>query len=119
MGKKIARLAKAFGMRLAATHRSARKVGRARYVDVVYPADQLRRLLPESDFVVLALPLTRETKTMFGEAELRAMKPGAYLINIARGEIMDEGALLRALEEKWIEGAGLDVFAPEPLPPET
>jgi len=119
IGKEIARLAKAFGMRVVATRRSARKVGRARYVDVVYPADQLRRLLPESDFVVLALPLTRETKKMIGEAELRAMKPGAYLINIARGEIMDEEALIRALEEKWIAGAGLDVFAAEPLPPES
>ncbi len=119
IGREVARLAKAFRMRVVATRRSARGAGRARYVDVLYPPDQLHRLLSESDFVVLALPLTPESKGLIGERELRSMKPTAYLINIARGEIVDEQALVRALEERWIAGAGLDVFATEPLPPDS
>tara|TARA_Y100000031_G_scaffold111295_1_gene122714 strand:- start:31 stop:435 length:405 start_codon:yes stop_codon:yes gene_type:complete len=78
--------------------------------------EQLQQLLAESDFVVLALPLTPETNKFFGEEELRAMKSTAYLINIARGGVVDEEVLIRALDEHWIAGAGLDVFAAEPLP---
>jgi phosphoglycerate dehydrogenase-like enzyme len=77
---------------------------------------QLGELLSESDFVVIALPLTPKTTGYIGEAELRAMKPTACLINIARGKIVDEGAIIRALEERWIAGAGLDALATEPLP---
>ena len=69
--------------------------------------------------MVICVPLTGETRRLIGEKELRAMKPTAYLINIARGGIVDEEALVRALEEKWIAGAGLDVTTPEPLPPES
>ncbi|MBA7479632.1 Glyoxylate/hydroxypyruvate reductase B [subsurface metagenome] len=116
IGREVARLAKAFGMRVLATRRSAKREGRARYVDVVFPPVQLPELLAESDFVVLALPLTPETSKIFGEAKLRAMKSTACLINIGRGEIVDEEVLIRALEEQWIAGAGLDVFATEPLP---
>ncbi len=116
IGREVARLAKAFGMRVLATRRSAKQVGRARYVDIMLPPNQLQRLLTESDFVVLTLPFTSETKKFIGEKELRTMKPTAYLINISRGGVVDEGALIRALEEHWIAGAGLDVFATEPLP---
>ncbi len=116
IGRETARLAKAFGMRVVATRRSAKRVTRARYVDIVFPREQLRELLSESDFVVLALPLTPETDCLIGEGELRAMKSTAYLINIGRGGIVDEEALIRALDEKRIAGAGLDVFATEPLP---
>ena len=63
-----------------------------------------------------ALPLTPETYRMFGERQLRLMKPTAYLINVARGKVVDEEALIRALEENWIAGAALDVFETEPLP---
>jgi phosphoglycerate dehydrogenase-like enzyme len=63
------------------------------------------------------VPLTPKTSKLIGEKELRAMKPTAYLINISRGGIVDEDALIRALDEKWIAGAGLDVTAIEPLPP--
>jgi phosphoglycerate dehydrogenase-like enzyme len=118
-GREVARLAKAFGMRVMATHRSARTGERARNVDVMLPRDQLSRLLTESDFVVVLLPLTPETYKMIGEKELRAMKPTAYLINVSRGNVVDEEALVRALEENWIAGAGLDVFAREPLPAES
>ena len=116
IGREVARLAKAFGMRVLATRRSAKRVGRARYVDIMLPLVQLPKLLAESDFVVLALPFTPETNKFIGEAELRVMKSSAYLINIARGGIVDEEALVRALDEHWIAGAGLDVFATEPLP---
>ncbi|MEA3253588.1 MAG: D-2-hydroxyacid dehydrogenase [Chloroflexota bacterium] len=116
IGRELARLSKALGMRVVATRRSARKAGRARYVDVVLPREQLTELLSDSDFVAITLPLTTETQKLIGEKELRAMKPSGYLINVSRGGIVDEEALVRALEEKWIAGAGLDVFATEPLP---
>ena len=80
------------------------------------PAAELHRLLGESDYVVLSMPLTPETRGMIGEAELRAMKPTAVLVNIARGPVTVEAALIRALQEGWIAGAALDVFDQEPLP---
>lgn len=119
IGREVARLSKAFGMRVLATRRTAKGEGRARNVDLLLPADELRRLLGESDFVVLAVPVTAETRGLIGEEELRAMKSTAYLINISRGETVDEEALTRALEEGWIASAGLDVFATEPLPPDS
>jgi len=119
IGRELARLCQTFGMRVVATRRSARKVTRARNVDKVLPREQLPELLSQSDFVVIAVPLTSETRGLIGEEELRAMKPTAYLINIARGAIVDEEALVRALREEWIAGAGLDVFATEPLAPDS
>jgi D-2-hydroxyacid dehydrogenase (NADP+) len=119
IGREIARLSKAFGMKTIATRRSAIKQQRARYVDVLLPAAQLHQLLSESDYVIVATPLTPETRGLIGEKELRAMKPGAYIINIARGGIIDEEALIRALDEKRIAGAGLDVVTSEPLPPDS
>jgi D-2-hydroxyacid dehydrogenase (NADP+) len=116
IGREVARLAKAFGMRVLATRRSARRSRRARYVDRLLAPDKLRDLLAESDYVVLTLALTPETRGIIGEAELRSMKPTAYLINVARGGLVDEAALVRALEEQRIAGAGLDVFTTEPLP---
>jgi len=83
------------------------------------PRGQLPELLAESDFVVLSLPATPETNKLIGEKELRSMKSTAYLINIARGSVVDEDALIRALDENWIAGAGLDTFAAEPLPRES
>ena len=103
-------------MRVIATRRSAREGARARYVDLLLPRAQQARLFAESDFVIVSVPLTAETRRLVGEAELRVMKSTAYLINIARGGIVDEDALIRALEEKRIAGAGLDVTATEPLP---
>ena len=119
IGREIARLCKAFGMKVIGLRRSGGAETPFPDVDRVYPRERLPELLAESDFVVLALPLTKETKGLIGEKELRGMKPSAYLINVARGAIVDEEALLRALEEKWIAGAGLDVFIQEPLPPES
>jgi len=83
----------------------------ARYVD-------LDTLLRESDIVSIHTPLTPETYRMIGERELKLMKNTAYLINTARGKVVDTDALVRALKEGWIAGAGLDVFEEEPLPPD-
>jgi phosphoglycerate dehydrogenase-like enzyme len=77
--------------------------------------DQIREMFPLCDFVVLVQPSTPETVGMIGEAELRALPRHAFLINVGRGNTVDEPALLRALQEGWIAGAGLDVFCSEPL----
>lgn len=119
IGREVARLADAFGMRVIATRRSARDKSRARHVDKLFPAAKLHELLAESDYVTVTLPLTPETREIIGEAELNAMKPSGYIINIGRGGLIDEAALTRALKEKRIAGAGLDVTAVEPLPPDS
>ncbi len=119
ISQEVAKRAKVFGMRVLATRKSAKRKTHARHVDVVFPQEQLPQLLSESDFVVLALPLTPETANLIGEKELRTMKPTAYLINVDRGGIIDEEVLIRALDEHWIAGAALDTFATEPLPPDS
>jgi phosphoglycerate dehydrogenase-like enzyme len=115
IGSEIAHLARAFHMKVIAVEIRQRKP--ADPVDIFLPPARLPELLTRSDFVVCALPLTRDTFKMIGEAQLKMMKPTSYLINIARGAIIDEEALIRALEENRIAGAGLDVFMQEPLPP--
>jgi phosphoglycerate dehydrogenase-like enzyme len=115
----VARLSKAFGCRVIATRRSVTERTTSDVCDELLPSSELPTLLAESDFVVLAVPLTKETRHLIGDTELRAMKSNAVLINIARGAIVDEPALLRALKEGWIAGAALDVFEQEPLPPES
>jgi len=126
IGREVGRLGKCFGMRVVATKRcEMRDTGyklpgtgdpEAQVPDRIYLPEQLREMLSECDFVVISLPLTPETKGFIGEEELQAMKPSAYLINISRGGIVDEPALIKALQEGWIAGAGLDVFEEEPLP---
>lgn len=116
IGREIARLSKAFGIRVLGVRRSAGQAKSGRYVDEFFPRSQLSKMLSESDFVVLVLPLTTETNKIIGEAELNSMKTTAYLINVARGSVVDEQALIRALEKNRIAGAGLDVFSVEPLP---
>jgi D-2-hydroxyacid dehydrogenase (NADP+) len=117
VGKEIARLCKAFGMTVWGIHRSPREGETYPCVDRLFSREQLPQFLAAVDFVVIAMPLTRETKGMIGEKELKSMKPTAFLINVARGAIANETELIRALEEKRIAGAGLDVFVDEPLPP--
>ncbi len=116
IGREVARLSKAFGMRVIATRRSVKPGTRARHVDMLLPPEELKQLLAASDYVVVSTPLTPETRGLIGEEELKAMKPTAHIINISRGGTIDEKALIRALEENRIAGAGLDVFATEPLP---
>jgi D-2-hydroxyacid dehydrogenase (NADP+) len=117
IGSAIARTGKHLGMRVLATRRSIKEVAHTRYVDSVFPANQLDRLLKESDYIVMAVPYTPATDKLLGEKEFALMKPSAFLINIGRGKTLDEEALVRALKEKRLAGAGLDTFAVEPLPP--
>ena len=114
IGQAVAHLGKAFRMRVIALR--AHPEAPSRYVDAVFPSHALHEVLAQSDFVVLTLPLTAETQHIIREAELRVMKPNAFIINVGRGGLIDEDALVRALQEKRIGGAGLDVFAKEPLP---
>jgi phosphoglycerate dehydrogenase-like enzyme len=114
IGEQTARIAAALDMNVIGVRRDP-SVG-APGVERMVGNDQLLEVLPEADFLVVTVPLTHETEKMIGERELRAMKPGAYIINIGRGKVIDQDALIRALREGWIAGAGLDVTDPEPLP---
>jgi len=116
IGEAVARAAKAFDMRIVATRRHVTEHETSAVADALYPSDKLLEMLGESDFVVVTVALTEKTRKLIGEREFRAMKPTAYMINIARGAVIDEAALIKALKEKWIAGAGLDVFEKEPLP---
>jgi phosphoglycerate dehydrogenase-like enzyme len=116
IGSQVARLAKAFGMHVIGCRRSRRAV---RYVDEIVPPEGLPALLAASDFVVLAVPLSPATERLIGKAELAAMRSDSWLINISRGLVVDEAALIDALERRTIAGACLDVFEHEPLPPES
>jgi phosphoglycerate dehydrogenase-like enzyme len=113
IGGKIAEYAKAMGMRVAGTNRSGHPVP---YVDDFYPMKELNTLIEVSDFIVVIVPFTPETEKLIGEEQLSRMKSTAYLINISRGSVVDEEALVRFLQERKIGGAVLDVFTQEPLP---
>jgi phosphoglycerate dehydrogenase-like enzyme len=118
IGRAVAELASAFGARVIATRRKADEAAPAvRGVDVVGGPDALFGVLGRSDFIVLAAPLTPETDELIDARALGAVKPGAWLINVARGRLIDERALLRALREGPLGGAVLDTFREEPLPP--
>jgi phosphoglycerate dehydrogenase-like enzyme len=118
IGSAIAELAAPFGCRVIATRRRAGDGEAATAgVDRVLPPEGLPELLAQSDFVVLAAPLTPDTAGIFGEAAIARLKPGAWVINIARGELVDERALARALRDGRLGGAVLDTFVDEPLPP--
>jgi len=112
IGKAAVRRAAAFGMRIVVHTRTPDHAFAEQYGVTYVEKDEALR---EADVVSLYASLTPQTRNMIGERELRLMKPSAYLINIARGELIDEDALYRALSEGWIAGAGLDVFATEPL----
>lgn len=113
IGRTVARAARALGMRVIGVTRSGRPVAG---VERVHPTRELRRALAVADFVVLVVPLNDTTRGMIATAELAAMRPTAWLLNIARGAIVDETALIQALERRTIAGAILDVFPTEPLP---
>lgn len=128
IGRETARLARAFGMRVLATKRHHQRVAEDGWglsgvgdptlenVDRLYPVEALRELLAECDYVALTVPLSPETRGMMGAAEFKAMKSDALLINVARGGVVEEAALIEALRSGTIGGAALDVFAQEPLP---
>ena len=115
IGREIARAARRVGMRVVGVTRSGRPVPGA---ERTYRPRAIRTALAPADFVVLTVPFSRETRGLIGEPELAAMKPSAWLINIARGPVVDHKALLGALREHRIGGAVLDVFDEEPLPPD-
>ncbi len=134
IGDGVAHLAHAFGMRVIGTRHSVTTPqeipGRAEAAysdppwleavenapDMVYPASQLPEVLAQSDVVVVILPLTAQTEGLLGDAEFQAMKRGALFLNIGRGAVIQEDALVRALQSGQLGGAGLDVFTEEPLP---
>jgi phosphoglycerate dehydrogenase-like enzyme len=113
IGNRLAQLAKAFDMRVVACRRDpASGPGAA---DAVHATAEFKSLLPEADFVALCCPLTAETENLVDAAALAAMKPSSYLINVARGRVVDEAALTAALAAHKIAGAGIDVTVEEPL----
>jgi phosphoglycerate dehydrogenase-like enzyme len=116
IGKACAIRAKAMGMRVVALRRDPRKSEGDVFVDEMLPLTELRRAMEQGDFIVLALPHTPSTEKMIDSAAIGAMKPSGVLINVGRGAVVDEDALVDALTEGRIGGAGLDVTAVEPLP---
>lgn len=116
-GQEVARLARCLGMRVIGTKRTIEGIEPTTLgVESLYPWTDLEPMLAQADFVVLYLPHTPETEGLIGEPELRAMKPGAVLINVARGAIWDEEAVIQALQSGHLGGLASDVFATEPLP---
>ncbi|MDE3197287.1 MAG: D-2-hydroxyacid dehydrogenase [Acidobacteriota bacterium] len=116
IGRAISRRAKAFGMRVLALRRNPAPRDGDEFVDRVYPTKDIHAMLPECDYVVVAAPLTPETKHLVSHAEFNAMKPSAIIMNVGRGPVIDEAAMAEALRTKRIRGAALDVFEVEPLP---
>jgi phosphoglycerate dehydrogenase-like enzyme len=114
IGLRLARLAKAFDLTVIGLRRHPTG---GEGVDAVHGIDALHRLLPTADFVALTCPLTKETENLIDAEALRHMQPTAYLINVARGRVVDEPALIAALREPRIAGAAIDVTAEEPLSP--
>jgi phosphoglycerate dehydrogenase-like enzyme len=118
VGRAIARLAKAFGMQVWAMRRSP-TADRDELADRILPADQLEELLESSDHVVVVAPLTTATRGLMSATAFARMKSTACFYNLARGALVDQQALIEALVEKRLFGAGLDVTDPEPLPPDS
>ena len=114
IGREITRKAQVFDMEVMGVNRKGE--GEFEYVDYLFSQNELKTVLEKADYVVVILPLTSETESMIGKDEFESMKDSAYFINVARGKIVDESALINALKEGKIAGAGLDVFVEEPLP---
>jgi phosphoglycerate dehydrogenase-like enzyme len=116
IGRVAAERARAFGMRILALRRHPETCTDDPLVDRAYAPEQLNDLLAASDYILAAAPLTPETRGLIGESAFAAMKPTAVLINLGRGPVVVEAQLVRALQERRIRGAVLDVFDEEPLP---
>jgi phosphoglycerate dehydrogenase-like enzyme len=116
IGRNVAKHASALGMRVIAVREHPEKE-KPQHVDEVLPTSKLQELLAQSDYVVLSAPVTAQTTGMIGSRQLAAMKPDAFLLNVGRGPLIDEAALVEVLRQHKIGGAALDVFVQEPLPP--
>jgi len=117
VGREIARVGKAMNMRVIGVDREEANIDPASVnVDQLYTQDQLHEVLPQAEYLVIIVPHTPETEKMIGAAELALLPKGAIFINISRGAVIDESALVKALQSGHLGGAGLDVFAEEPLP---
>lgn len=114
IGKEVALRAKAFGARVLVVKRKPSKA--PDYVDKIYLTEEIDELLRQSDYIVLTLPATEKTKGIISKDRLAIMKSDAFVVNIGRGELLDQEALVEALKDNKIGGAGLDVMTPEPLP---
>jgi phosphoglycerate dehydrogenase-like enzyme len=131
IGRQVAHLAQAFGMHVLATKRADRPASFDGWTpagtgdpdgtipEQFYPLDELHTMLSACDAIVLALPLTKATQHIIGAEELAVIRPHALLVNIARGALIDQNALITALREHRLGGAALDVTDPEPLPTES
>jgi phosphoglycerate dehydrogenase-like enzyme len=114
IGREFTSRAKALGMTVLAVREDPVKGTDG--ADAVFGANQLEEVLPQADYILLCPPVTPATERMIDQTRLEKMKPEAYVINVSRGDLIDEPALLRALQERRIAGAALDVFEKEPLP---
>lgn len=132
IGRQIARLARAFGMNVLAIKRDLRHLEETNTYrleetgdpsgeipDRIYPPEALHSFLRKCDFVAITLPLTPKTRQMIDAPAIASMKSDAVLINVARGDVIDQATLIEALQQRRIGGAALDVFATEPLPPDS
>jgi phosphoglycerate dehydrogenase-like enzyme len=117
IGHELARRAKAFDMRVWGVSRSGK--GDGTLAEKIVPASELRDVLPHADYVVIAAPETTETRGLIGAPELARMKPGARVVNVSRGTLLDEPELIVALQQGRLSGAALDVTETEPLPTES
>ena len=131
IGREVARQLYAYGAKVLASKRDAMHPEDKGYIpeglgdpygnyfERLYPMEGLRGMLEECDFVVLTLPHTKSTECLFVKETFDYMKPGSYFVNVSRGQLVDEGALIDALNSGQLAGAALDVYSQEPLPPES
>ncbi len=116
IGQAIAERARPFGMRIVAVRRNPERSAGDPLLDAFYSPARVNEMLAECDYVAVSAPNTPETRGMIGKAQIEAMKSTAVIVNVGRGQVIDEAALIAALESNRIRGAGLDVFTTEPLP---
>ncbi len=118
IGRECALLAHGLGMKIYATRRRPEQSANDPILERAFPTSALHDMLRQVDVLIAAAPLTKETRHMLGAEEFAVMKPSAIVLNVGRGPVIDEAALVRALQEKQIAGAALDVYETEPLPPD-
>jgi phosphoglycerate dehydrogenase-like enzyme len=116
IGRECALLAKPLGVKIYAARRNPERSANDPLLDRIYPSDKMNEMLGEIDVLVAAAPLTAETHHLISDSAFNALKPSAIAMNVGRGPVIDEAALVRALQAKQIAGAALDVFEVEPLP---